>query len=74
MSRFPNRTLLPGDLSISVKRAQLRQKASMVARSSAPLILVFAVSNIAHAQASIDLSGATNVMNTFKTFALTPER
>jgi hypothetical protein len=33
--------------------------------------MAFAVSSVAHAQGgSIDMSGATNVMNSFKTFAL----
>ena len=42
----------------------------LVTRSATPLILAFVVSGVAHAQGSIDMSGATNVMNTFKTFAL----
>ena len=48
----------------------LKEKTLLIARSAAPLALAFAVSSAAHAQGSIDMSGATNVMNTFKTFAL----
>lgn len=56
--------------TLNIDRQQAKQKAALVARSAAPLVLAFAVSSVAHAQASIDMSGATNVMNTFKTFAL----
>lgn len=40
------------------------------ARSLAFILGSAALSSAAHAQGSIDMSGATNVMNTFKTFAL----
>jgi len=57
--------------SLTVDRRQIKEKAAMVARSAAPLALAFAMSSVAHAQGgSIDMSGATNVMNSFKTFAL----
>jgi hypothetical protein len=40
------------------------------ARMMAPCFLALSISSVAHAQGgSIDMSGATNVMNTFKTFA-----
>ena len=39
-------------------------------RALAPVALCMLVSSAAHAQGSIDMSGATTVMNTFKTFAL----
>ena len=64
-NRTPNLRFLP-----TVTREHAKQKAALVARSAAPLVLAFAASNVAHAQGSIDMSGATNVMNTFKTFAL----
>jgi hypothetical protein len=41
-----------------------------VGRSVASVILAVAASTVAHAQGSLDMSGATTVMNTFKTFAL----
>ena len=57
--------------SLTVDRRQIKEKAAMVARSAAPLAVAFAMSSVAHAQGgSIDMSGATNVMNSFKTFAL----
>ena len=56
--------------SMTIDRQQIKEKAAMVARSAAPLALALAVSSVAHAQGSIDMSGATNVINTFKTFAL----
>ena len=56
--------------NLNLTRQQVKHKAALVARSAAPLVLAFAVSRVAHAQGSIDMSGATSVMNTFKTFAL----
>lgn len=55
--------------TITIDRQRAKQKAALVVRSAAPFALAFAVSSMAQAQASIDMSGATNVMNTFKTFA-----
>lgn len=49
---------------------QIKRQAALAARTAAPLVLAFAVSSVAHAQGSIDMSGATNVMNTFKAFAM----
>ena len=57
--------------NLTITRQQIKQQAAVAARTAAPLVLAFAVSNIAHAQSgSIDMSGATTVMNSFKTFAL----
>ena len=56
--------------SLTIDRQQIKEKATLLARSAVPLALAFAVSSVAHAQGSIDMSGATTVMNTFKTFAL----
>ncbi len=56
--------------NLTITRQQVKEQAALIARSAAPLVLAFAVSSVAHAQGgSIDMSGATNVMNTFKTFA-----
>ncbi len=58
-------------LNLTITRQQIKQQAALAARSVAPLVLAFTVSSIAHAQSgSIDMSGATTVMNSFKTFAL----
>lgn len=56
--------------SLTVNRQQIKQQVALAARTAAPLLLAFAISSVAHAQGSIDMSGATTVMNTFKTFAL----
>jgi hypothetical protein len=57
--------------TIAITRRHIKHQAGLFARSAAPLVLAFAVSSVAHAQSgTIDMSGATNVMNTFKTFAL----
>jgi hypothetical protein len=56
--------------NLTVSRQQIKQQAALVARSAAPLMLAFAVSSVAHAQGSIDMSGAKTIMDTFKTFAL----
>jgi hypothetical protein len=48
-----------------------KQKLLHAARVTAPTLVAFGFASLAHAQAgSIDMSGATNVMNTFKTFAM----
>ena len=56
--------------NVTLTRQKMKQQAVLVARTAAPMMLAFAVSSVAHAQGSIDMSGATTVMNTFKTFAL----
>ena len=50
-------------------RPDLKRHITAGARTVLPMALALAVSSVAHAQGSIDMSGATNVMNTFKTFA-----
>ena len=57
--------------NLTISRQLVKDQAALAARTAAPLVLAFAVSSVAHAQGgSIDMSGATNVMNSFKTFAL----
>ena len=59
----------PSKLTLS--RKQVKDQAALAARAAGPLVLGFAASSVAHAQSGyIDMSGATNVMNSFKTFAL----
>lgn len=53
-------------LSIGCSRMHFRA----AGRAFAPVALCMLVTSVARAQGSIDMSGATNVMNTFKTFAL----
>ena len=56
--------------NLTMTRQQISHHAALAARTAAPLVLAFAVSRVAQAQGSLDMSGATTVMNTFKTFAL----
>jgi hypothetical protein len=39
-------------------------------RRAAPALLIVSLATAAHAQGSMDFSGATTLMNTFKTFAM----
>ncbi len=39
-------------------------------RTMAPTLLVLSFAGVAHAQGTMDFSGATTLMNTFKTFAI----
>lgn len=39
-------------------------------RQLGPAVLLVALTGAAHAQGTLDMSGATNLMNTFKTFAI----
>lgn len=55
--------------TVTVTRQQVKEKAALAARTAAPLALALAMSSIAHAQGTVDFSGATTVMNSFKTFA-----
>ena len=56
--------------SVTITRQQIKEQAAPAARAAALLALAFTLSSVAHAQGSIDMSGAATVMNTFKTFAL----
>lgn len=48
----------------------MRQRPRSLVRQLAPSLLLVAVTTMAHAQGTVDLSGAQNLMNTFKTFVL----
>lgn len=47
-----------------------KQKAASVAKTVAPTLLALTFATAAHAQGQMDFSGATTLMNTFKTFAI----
>jgi hypothetical protein len=47
-----------------------RQKISSYCRAVSPTLVALAFATAAHAQGSIDMSGATTLMTTFKTFAI----
>jgi hypothetical protein len=56
--------------NVTISRQQVKSKAALIIRSAAPLGLAMGMSSIAHAQGgTVDFSGATTVMNSFKTFA-----
>ena len=54
----------------SANRRAIKQRATDFGRSIAPVLIACVVSIAAHAQGTLDMSGATTVMNTFKTFAI----
>ena len=56
--------------NLTINRQQARQKAALAARTLAPFALMVAASTAAHAQGQMDFSGATTLMNSFKTFAI----
>ena len=47
-----------------------KQRLASATRTAAPAFFMLAFAGAAHAQGQIDLSGATTLMNSFKTFAL----
>jgi hypothetical protein len=58
--------------SISTKwtPSLLRQKIANVARVLAPTLFALSLTSVAHAQGTMDFSGAQTLMGTFKTFAI----
>ena len=52
------------------RRALQSQRVTRAIRTLAPTFFALAFVGAAHAQGTIDMSGATTLMNTFKTFAL----
>ena len=47
-----------------------KERLTSYGRCSAPTLFALAFATAAHAQGSIDMSGATSIMTTFKTFAM----
>ena len=56
--------------TLTVTRQQAKQQARLFARTLGPFALAMAASTVAHAQGTIDFTGAQGVMTQFKTFAL----
>ena len=52
------------------RQALLSQRMMRAIRTLAPTFFALAFVGAAHAQGTLDMSGATTLMNTFKTFAL----
>ena len=62
--RLPARLVQPNHIPLS-KQAIVR-----ALRASAPTLIALTFASAAHAQGQMDFSGATTLMNTFKTFAI----
>jgi hypothetical protein len=71
-SRILNRRNTPQSKSkLAVWRVvPSKQTLANAARAMAPLLFAFTVSSVAHAQGTMDFSGAQTLMGTFKTFAV----
>ncbi|MBB5064892.1 hypothetical protein [Granulicella mallensis] len=67
------RVVIPSNSAYLAKRlAQLFSKQNLrcAARAVTPALFVLALSGVAHAQGTMDFSGAQTLMGTFKTFAI----
>jgi hypothetical protein len=62
----PNRN----QLTLRLATHKATQKLAHAARVMAPTLLALAIANVAHAQGTMDFSGAQTLMGTFKTFAM----
>lgn len=58
------------DLDTRLAQPQMQRKLRFASRMIAPFIVAFAFGNVAHAQGTMDFSGAQTLMGTFKTFAI----
>ena len=66
-----NRTVISREGQTDRQASQvLSQRVRRAIRTLAPTLFALAFVSAAHAQGTIDMSGATTLMNTFKTFAL----
>ena len=60
------------DFRLARRLAQrfMKQKLTAYGRTMVPTLFALAFATVAHAQGSIDMSGAPTIMTTFKTFAM----
>ena len=63
-----NRLLIPS--AVRLTGPTLKTKLHSAIRAMAPTLLALSFAGVAHAQGTMDFSGATTLMNTFKTFAI----
>ena len=63
-----NRLLIPSANRLSGQTLKTTLLSSI--RVMAPTLLALSIAGVAHAQGTMDFSGATTLMNTFKTFAI----
>ncbi len=62
--------LIDARLARRWSRRYLKTKMQSTLRTIAPCLFALLLTQAAHAQGSMDFSGATTLMNTFKTFAI----
>jgi hypothetical protein len=58
------------DLDTRLAQPQMQRKLLFASRMIAPFLVAFAFGSVAHAQGTMDFSGAQTLMGTFKTFAI----
>jgi len=63
-----NRLLIPS--AVRLTGQTLKTALLSAIRAMAPTLLALSFAGVAHAQGTMDFSGATTLMNTFKTFAI----
>jgi hypothetical protein len=70
--RLPFPLTKPTILRLSYVRpkSSLKEAAAHLLRALAPIIFTLSIASVAHAQGTMDFSGATTLMGTFKTFAV----
>lgn len=61
---------LPASSSLRSKLRLSKQTLANATRAMAPILFAFTLSTVAHAQGTMDFSGAQTLMGTFKTFAI----
>ncbi|MHB1022776.1 MAG: hypothetical protein ACYC46_09635 [Acidobacteriaceae bacterium] len=61
---------LPFPLGIRLAQPFLKNTLFPAIRTMAPTLLALSLTSVAHAQGTMDFSGATTLMTTFKTFAI----
>lgn len=62
----------PPPIPSGIHRAQSFANSKLIpaARAMTPILLALSLTSVAHAQGTMDFSGATTLMQTFKTFAI----
>jgi hypothetical protein len=71
ISRILNRPNTPQPKSkLAWRVLPSKQTLANAARAMAPILFAFTLSSVAHAQGTMDFSGAQTLMGTFKTFAV----
>ena len=62
--------LNPTELSSGLAKRKATHTLARIARTMAPALIALAFAGVAHAQGTMDFSGATTLMGSFKTFAV----